>query len=454
MKTNQSKNPLIVYLFFILFLFILAPFPCLGQTVVDSPDQVWSVGTNRWTAEEEQRFANWVEENITEDFFIRYRTPTDCADLAYAVRWIYSRVAHLPAAATTKDGRLFGHWSKDWKRLPTDPDWRQDQRFRASLLFLLAETSTRTLPIDTYPVRISPDSVTAGTVLLMSSNHCGIVGHVSPGGGQPHPLLTWESMLPIKVRKLVLRSFFAVKPESKIHTGLLKFRWPVLEEGAWKQLTAREHPFYSEEQYNPGFYKGCPDYVEAVARRIEPADFEPAEKAVKLMATITRFLKDRVSVVLAGYERCSGGGCREETELWETYSTLGNDGMIVLMMDHLSRIVEAHHIDKKWVERKMQAISIDISKNRRATFYDIYENCRWLSPHPYDSVEARWGMNKCGMILVQIQNARDSVAFIKKTYGKRDPNYAAFSIRQQEDIIRRLNEDLAKSSCYLAAAVN
>ena len=195
---------------------------------------------------------------------------------------------HLPAAATTKDGRLIGHWSTDWKHLPTHPEWDRDERFRAALLYLFPRTWTGTLPLDTYPVRISPDSVTPGTLFLVTESHTGIIGHVFLDGSQAHPLQTWESALPVKVQKLSLRYFFSGRPESKARSGLVKFRWPVSENGEWKYLPAEEHPFYSEEQYAPGFCKGYADFVEAVARRIDPTDYAPMEKMVRVMATITR----------------------------------------------------------------------------------------------------------------------------------------------------------------------
>jgi len=260
-------------------------------------------------------------------------------------------------------------------------------------------------------------------------------------------------MLPVKVRKLVLRSFSSLRPESKIHTGLVKFRWPIPENGGWKYLSIKEHPFYSEEQYKSGFYGGHADFVEAVAKRIDPTDCEPMEKIVKLMGTITCFLKERVPIVLAGYQECSRGGCSEGTELWEIHNTLGRDGMVNLLMDHLSQTIELNRLDKELMERRMKAISIDISQNSSVTFYDVYQNRHWLSPHPADSIEARWGLNKCEMILSQIHTTRNCVAFIKRTYEKRDPKYAAFSIRQQQEIIRRLNEELTKSGCHLAASV-
>lgn len=125
-----------------------------ADTMKESPLQIWKVGNRRWSVEEEDRFAKWVEKNITEDFFIRYKVPVDCADVPYAVRWTYARIAHLPAAATTKDGHLIGHWSTEWGKLPTHSEWHKDLRFRKALLHMLSEKTTWTLPLDTYPVMI------------------------------------------------------------------------------------------------------------------------------------------------------------------------------------------------------------------------------------------------------------------------------------------------------------
>src|SRR4030043_2489082 len=105
--------------FVVLLLILLVSTPCSSQALNESPGQVWQVGDRRWTVEEEHRFEKWVDETMAEDFFIRYKIPTDCADAVYAIRWIYARINHFPAAVTTKDGRLIGHWSTDWKNFPT-----------------------------------------------------------------------------------------------------------------------------------------------------------------------------------------------------------------------------------------------------------------------------------------------------------------------------------------------
>ena len=281
----------------------------------------------------------------------------------------------------------------------------------------------------------------------MTESHAGIIGHVFLDGSQAHPLQTWESALPVKVQKLSLRYFFSARPESKARSGLVKFRWPVSENGEWKYLPVEEHPFYSEEQYAPGFCEGYADFVEAVARRIDPTDYAPMEKMARVMETITRFLRERVPIVLAGYQQCRNGGCPEASELWEIYSTPGRDGMIVSLMDHLSQIIESNHLDQEMAKGMMEAIPIDISENRSVTLYHVYQNHLWFSPHPEDSIEARWGLKKCEMIHAQTRTPENSIAFIERTYRKKDPKYADFSIRQQQQLLGRLSEEWTRSEC-------
>jgi len=251
----------------------------------------------------------------------------------------------------------------------------------------------------------------------------------------------------VKVRKLGLGYFFSARPESITRSGLVKFRWPVSENGEWKYLSVQEHPFYSEEQYTSDFCKDSGDFVEAVARRVDPTNYPPTEKMMKIMGTIARLLRERVPIVLAGYQECYNSSCPDGSEGWEIHSTPGHDGIIISLMDHLSKIIESNHLDRGMVKRLMETISIDISENRSVTFYHVYQNHLWLSPHPEDSIEARWGLNKCEMIHAQTLTTKGSIAFIEKTYRKKDPRYADFSIRQQRHLLGRLSEEWTRSEC-------
>jgi hypothetical protein len=116
-------------------------------------------------------------------------------------------------------------------------------------------------------------------------------------------------------------------------------------------------------------------------------------------------------------------------------------------MDHLHHLIESNDLHQNAVKEMMKEISIPIQKGKSVTFYHVYQNYLWLSPHPEDSIEARWGLKKCEMILSQIRSAQNSIAFIEKTYRRKDPKYADFSIRQQLEINQRLIEEWNKSQC-------
>jgi hypothetical protein len=433
--------------FLIPFLVFFFSVPSFAQSIKESSLQIWKVGDRRWTVEEEHRFGTWVEKNITEDFFIRYKIRIDCADVPYAVRWIYARIAHLPAAATTKDGQWIGHWSTEWGKLPTHSTWHKDLRFRKALLHMLSETTTRTLPFDTYPVRIDLDSITPGTAFLVTESHSGIIGRVILDGSTAHPLQTWEATVPAKFQKMSERDFLTTRPESTIYSGLIKFRWPIFESGHWKYLPVSEHPFYSLEQYSPSFSEGYADFVEAVAKRIDPTDYSPWDKMEKVMDNTVRYVRERVPIVSEGFQRCRKGGCPEGSDLWEIHSTPGRDGWIILLMDHLHHLIELNNLNNDVIREMMERVSIPIQKGQSVTFYHLYQNYLWLSPNPEDSIEARWGLKKCDIILSQLRSAHNSMDFIERTYRKQDPKYADFSVLQQLEITRRLIEEWNKSEC-------
>jgi hypothetical protein len=433
--------------FLIIFLVLLYSIPSFAGSIKESPLQIWKLGDRQWTVEKEILYGKWVEENINEDFFIRYKIPIDCADVPYAVRWIYARIAHLPAAASTKDGKLIGHWSTEWGKLPTHPEWHKDLRFRKALLHMLSETTTRTLPLDTYPIRIDPESVIPGTAFFITESHSGVIGHVILDGSRVHPLQTWEATSPVKLQKLSERDFLTTRPESTIYSGLVKFRWPIFEKGQWKYLPPGEHPFYSLEQYSGSFSEGYTDFVEAVAKRIDPIDYASWDKMEKVLDYTVHYIRERIPIVLEGYQRCRKGRCPEGSDLWEIHSTPNRDGRIILLMDHLHHLIESNGLDQDAVKEMMEGISIRIQKGQFVTFYHLYQNYLWLSLNPEDSIEARWGLKKCKMILSQIRSVENSTAFIERTYRKRDPKYADFSIRQQQEILQRLFEEWVKSEC-------
>ena len=418
----------------------------LAETMRESAAQVWQVGSRRWDIVEEQRFAVWVEKTVTEDFFIRYDIPVDCADVPYALRWIYARITHLPAAATREDGRIFGHWSTAWGYLPTSQDWFRDRRFRMALLSMLAETSTKTIPADTYPIRIAPNSVLAGTVFL-GDGHAGIVGRIVVDGSMYSPVQTWEATLPRKETKLRQSSFFSTWPDADAGSGLLRFRWPVSFGGRWEYLPRPDQPFYSDEQYSTGFCRTGELFDEAVARRIDPTSYNPMERAGKIIGSIYRYLLERVPLVQAGYVRCRNHTCPEGSPLWEIYSTPGRDEMVAYEIQHLLKIVKDSGLNEGVIKAMMKGMTLPIEEGQTVSLDYIVQNYPWLSHDPGDSIEARWGLRRCEMIRAGIQNALQALDFVERRYGATDPEYAEYGRSLRLLDLKRLKEEARRAGC-------
>ena len=413
----------------------------------ESDSQVWKVGQRRWTIQDEYNYGKWVEKNITDDFFIRHEISVDCADVPYAARWIYARISHLPAAATTGENRLIGHWSKDWKHIPTDESWEKDRRFRTALLYMLNNTSTRTLPSDTYPIRIASDSVTPGTIFLIPGDHTVIVSHLVMDGSTAHPVQTIEANLPTRIQKLHLRNIMMPDPGCDRTSGFRKFRWPIKTDNQWQYLPVKEHPFHSEEQYSPAFTQGCTDYLEAVARRIDPKVYDPNEKVEKIIDILTCRLNERIPVVLNANKKCHGIKYPKGSRLWEIYSTPDRDEYIGVMIYHLEKIIKENHLDRDAILDKMAKIPLQINNDRVITLQYVFENFKWISSEPDATIEARWGLDKCGIIAGHLKRAKESISFIKKRYGKNDPDFAERAILTQQKIVDEMTRESRNNNC-------
>ncbi len=446
-----------MYLFRLIVIFVVAySFMATSAFCYDSHEsdaQVWKVGQNRWTIHDEYSYGQWIETNITEDFLIRHKIPVDCADVPYAIRWIYARIHHLPAAATTVDNRFIGHWSKDWAHLPTSTTWDKDSRFRAALLYMLSSTSTRTLPSDTYPIRVAVDSVTAGTVFLFARDHAGIVSRIVMDGSTAHPVQTFEAGSPARIKRLRLGDFLLPNLNYDHISGLLKFRWPVNMGSQWHYLPDEEQPFHSEEQYSPEFTEEHANYLEAVEKRINPTVYEPGEKVEKIIKTVTRRLIARIPIILDGHKKCHELQCPEGSLYWEIYGTYNRDELIRVLFYYLETIIKNNHLDRDVILDKMKKIYLQISSDRFVTLEYVFQNFKWMSSDPEATIEARWGLDKCNIIALHLKSAQESISFIQEKYGKTDPHFTERSIWKKQKIVDEMNRESQKNNCTIGRFV-
>jgi len=242
-------------------------------------------------------------------------------------------------------------------------------------------------------------------------------------------------------------------PEFSSRSGFVRFRWPSLRNGQWSYLPETAQPFYSVEQYGQSFLAGADDYANAVAERIDPHVYDPQEKLDKILQSLINRLTQRVGIVREGWKKCSADHCPEGSLAWEMYSTPARDDMIVLMIDHLNEIIDRGGIDRDEVMSRMRMVKFRIAPDRSVTLEHIYQNAAWLSSDPQADVAARWGLEKCRMIVAVLRNATESIAFIEARYGKTDPQYGAQCISVQNAIIDKMTEELLRSECVNARAM-
>ncbi len=307
-------------------------------------DVVWPT-KNNWSWDWELKYADWFKAEVNVNFFEKYNVLVDCADVAYALRWIFARIHYLPASgllAGTKDLFTNESMKEAWRALPTDELWYKDKRFLAALNFILESTYTHTLRVETYPIEINSKALIRSTINLYV------------GGGTGHTLnvikAEEDSMsVPIEVlwasvpRMLLVSTsafFQSEQPTGKDEgsQGFVRFRWPVKEKGAWKLTEREKMPFYSLEQYDPEFMKNETNFTVAVLKKLFPG-FDVKKLLEAAVENLEKSIKRRAGLVSDGYEYCvvKNNDCSPGSAGWEDWSTPSRDRGIREMIRDLQK---------------------------------------------------------------------------------------------------------------------
>lgn len=129
----------------------------IGQAAVWQHD-------HEWTEHDENAYAEWVKTKFNPEIFWRTgaypNVSTDCADAVYGMRMIYAFENKLPFVIRSGGGFL----SNETSRYDAIQDPRA--RFRAFMKNVMDITNTTTLSDDTYPIEISREAITPGTMHL------------------------------------------------------------------------------------------------------------------------------------------------------------------------------------------------------------------------------------------------------------------------------------------------
>ncbi len=285
------------------------------------------ITTNQWSDEWENKYAAWIENEVSVDFFVENNIATDCADVAYSLRWVFSRIHGLPAANILGGSNVLmtnETVRSAWAKLPTAAKWTDDKRFRAALNYLLGLTYTHTLWDDSFPVALNRDALKSGSYNLNlhdSSGHTQVIHWLGANSGLP--FLTLNSTVPRKVRQLMDSLLFADFPK-KNETAILRFRWAVKNSSRISLLKASAMPGFSEEQYS---FKSDKDFTIALFDKLGVPS-EPESISEYLAKDIFELFTARIDIVKEGFAKCQKIDCKPGSAGYENWSTPSRDSRI------------------------------------------------------------------------------------------------------------------------------
>ena len=365
-------------------------------------DELWTA-TNQWNHNWEQRYADWLKTEVTEDFYLRHNIAIDCADALIGYRWIFARIHNLPVANTVSStGSLFGHFSmrKSWKNLPKSFNWFEDQAFIRALNYVMDMTSTRTImSSDGFPVSITQKGLQAGTFIVNQVNGSGHMRTITQNYYDDPtnlPLFTMSSTAPRELRPLYKEAFVDHKWPGKKTKEILAFRWPVISKKTWILNPRSNDTRYSEEQFDTALESKYYSFIQFVLKRIHP-NYDPNSLVTTGISDISNYTNIRIKIVRDGYTYCSSHDCRPGTQAWEDWSTPNRDAKYLVKFNEVEDLVKSFDpmypgLLSHWLEGLdstiMNVEGYDLSLSKLRSLFE-----RKLPSHdPRDPILKRWGL--------------------------------------------------------------
>lgn len=369
---------------------------------------IWEA-REQWNDEWELKFATWIQQNASTDFYQKYNIPTDCADAIVGFRWIFARINSLPAANTLEDSdTLFGNFSnmRKWDNLATSTTWYEDQLFMSALKYIMDLTSTRTVIKDGYAVRIDRKSLLAGNYIVTQVNrvgHAKIISETHYNVPTELPFYTLASTVPRIVRPLVRESFVDQEWPNKGTKELLAFRWPVVNNSRWTLKPVTEHSRYSPEQFDESLKKSYPAFITFILSRVKD-NYDPVKLVEFGVREIVDYTKLRIDVVNKGYAACGNRICTEGSGEYDDWSTNSRDEKLLKKFIEMDKLVKEFEplspgLYEFWVNQlRNTIINIDGLPLSLSNVRYLFER-KFTSPNPNVTPKERWGLDASKVVV-------------------------------------------------------
>ncbi|MBC7712262.1 MAG: hypothetical protein H7177_02925 [Rhizobacter sp.] len=382
---------------------VLKEWPVNTSVSEKKNSNLW-IAQNQWSDDWEQKYADWLKDTITSDFYMKYNIPTDCADAQIGFRWIFARINSLPVANTVSDtGSLFGQFSmrKQWENLPTSYNWYDDQLFLAALNYVMDMTSTRTvMATDGFHVAITQQGLRAGTFIVSQTNGSGHIRTITDNyyteSGEL-PLYTQSATSPRELRPLYKEAFVDQAWPLRGTREIMAMRWPIVSRGSWVLTEKNKDPRFSEEQFDVQLKGNYYSFIQFVLSRVKPS-YNPNSLISTGIDDLVNYTIMRIKIVRDGYEFCRNHDCRPGTQAYEDWSTPNRDAKFLIKFNEVEDLVKSFDpanpgLYDSWIN-SLNTTTIDVEGNNLslAQIRNLLEKKK-MSFNPSDPILKRWGLN-------------------------------------------------------------
>lgn len=380
---------------------------------------------NKWDEEWEKKFSKWIQEEVKEDFYVKYNLATDCADAVVALRWIFARMYSLPVASTLADTRnLFGNYSikKDWRKLSTAQNWYEDKLFLTALDYIMNLTSTRTIINDGYPVSLNSQGLVPGVFIVTQNEgggHVKFISEIHSDETNELPFYTLASTTPRKTRLLNKEVMLDQDWSEYGIKDILAFKWPEVINGKWQLSESRQRNNYSQEQYDLSLRVSNPIFIEYVFKNLE-GNYNPYRMIEIGAHDMARYLEQRVEIVNKGHIVCQSRDCSLNTVEDSNWGTRSRDEKIIQKFNDLDILVKEFskihpYLNRKWMQ-VLKETKVKINEYELSLFVIKYIfNEKMHSSLASDSIDKRWGLdvrervNSWGNEVIELLDQRNKI---------------------------------------------
>jgi hypothetical protein len=358
---------------------------------------LWIAKKNSWSAADETAYSEWFAQQ-TVDFDTDTGLVADCADMGLLFRWVYARNNLLPVANTLDgSGKIFGQFSSsaEWDALPTDPDWKKDERFKAALRYLFDNTYTWSIVGDIYPTQMNPSYVRPGSMFMIIRSHGGHTQTIHEVDSQKGITTFWGNE---PAAEKIDQSGIIIEFQNKEKFG--RWRTPALTTTStgtvWELTASNKMPGFSMEQYQQGFLnpEEMIDWDDARLGIHETDD----DRLAVLLNGFVEGIEERLMITAQSEAFCFLVKCAADSDDYSNYSSFARDSRLKSEQVDMAKLIQKLGP----ADAGVLQLNAELSKyglliqGTTLTYTDLVQDPTRLAAFvsdPHATFAARWGLN-------------------------------------------------------------